>query len=48
MGSPMPVSSLIASRACSVPIKPGMTPSTPASAQEGTAPGSGARGFTQR
>jgi hypothetical protein len=42
--SPNPVSSLIASVACNVPITPGSTPSTPPSAHDGTSPGGGGSG----
>ena len=47
-GSPMPSSSLIASVACSRPITPGSTPSTPASLQLGAASGGGGSGNRQR
>jgi hypothetical protein len=43
-----PSTSLIASVACSTPITPGSTPSTPASAQLGDAPGGGGAGYRQR
>ena len=47
-GAPRPRTSLIASVACSRPITPGNTPSTPASAQLGAASGGGGSGNRQR
>ena len=47
-GSPCPRISFIASTAWMQPTIPGSTPSTPASAQFGTAPGGGGAGKRQR
>ena len=47
-GLPVPRISLIASSACTQPTIPGSTPSTPASAHDGTAPGGGGSGNMQR
>ena len=47
-GVPWPRISLIASSACTQPTSPGSTPSTPASAHDGTAPGGGGSGKRQR
>ena len=47
-GSPMPSSSLSASVACSEPMMPGSTPSTPPSAQDGASSGGGGCGKRQR
>ena len=46
--SPAPRISLITSFACSAPMIPGSTPSTPPSAQDGTSPGGGGSGNKQR
>ena len=45
---PRPSSSLSASVACSSPTTPGSTPSTPASAHDGTEPGGGGSGNRSR
>ena len=45
---PTPRMSLMASSACTQPTRPGSTPSTPASAQLGAAPGGGGSGYRQR
>ena len=47
-GCPPPITSLSASAACIVPMMPGSTPSTPASAQEGTEPAGGGVGCRHR
>ena len=47
-GSPMPVSSLIASVTWIEPMLAQSTPSTPPSAQDGTMPGGGGSGYRQR
>ena len=47
-GCPPPITSLSASAACIVPMIPGSTPSTPASAQEGTEPAGGGAGCRHR
>lgn len=47
-GWPMPVRSLMASEAWSVPMRPVTVPRMPASAQEGTVPGGGGVGNMQR
>ncbi len=47
-GSPTPRISLIVSTAWMVPMTPHIAPSTPASAQLGTAPGGGGAGKRQR
>ena len=45
---PVPVIHFIASVACSVPVMPGITPSTPTTLPEGTSPGAGGSGKRQR
>ena len=47
-GSPTPRSSLIVSVTCTDPMAAQRTPRTPPSAHEGTAPGGGGSGKTQR
>ena len=47
-GVPMPVTILITSRACWVPMMPASTPSTPPVAQSGTRPGAGGSGYRSR
>ena len=48
IGLPIPSISFSASVACSIPINPGRTPSTPPSAQLGTLPTGGGFGYRQR